>query len=361
MSKEYLDHAREVLTSPYSVFKPGSKESGLISLFGSQNAHDLSQGLPLLTTRQMFARSGIHELVWFLRGDTNIKYLEQNKVPFWRKDAFEHNVDAMVARGVFSNDVLTKYSPAWDRALEEYAQRIIEEPGFAEQFGDAGPIYGKQWRAWTGNDGKPVDQVQRMIEGLRKNPTGKKHIVNAWNPADVPDMSLPPCHVLYQATSDGQGNMDLQFYQRSCDIFLGVPFNIVSYAMLMHLISREAGLKDRRLVHTFGDAHFYTGLGARSQWYGDHFKELQAKVAAIPMDDPERHLEVLDWVNKNAPGNPNEVKYDHVSAVLEQLAREPLPKPKLVVANKPLDELVFDDFQIEGYQHHPKIVRSMAV
>src|SRR3989338_4838851 len=361
MSKEYLNHAREILTSVYSVFKPGSKESGLISLFGSQNSHDLREGLPLLTTRQMFLKSGIHELIWFLRGDTNIRYLEQNKVPFWRKDAFEHNVEAMVVAGIFSDSVLTKYSSAWDGALEEYSKRIVEDSEFAQRFGDAGPIYGRQWRAWSGKDGKPVDQLKRMIDGLKKNPTGKKHIVSAWNPVDVPDMSLPPCHVMYQATSDGQGNMDLQLYQRSCDEFLGVPFNIVSYAMLTELIAREAGLKPRRFVHTFGDAHFYTGLGARSKWYGDNFKELQQRVVAIPMTDPERHLEVLDWVNREAPNDSNESKYDHVSAILEQLSRKPLSKPRLVVANKPLDELAFEDFRIEGYEYHPRINRSMAV
>lgn len=361
MVKQYLDHAREILTSPYSTFKRGSKGAGLISLFGSQNAYDLTEGFPLLTTKKMLVNMGLHELIWFLRGDTNVKYLEDNKVTFWRRDSFEHNVGAMVAASVFPNTVLNKYSPDWDAAVNEYSRRIREEPGFAERFGDAGPIYGKQWRAWPTPDGKKVDQIQIMIDGLRKNPTGKKHIVSGWNPPDVPNMSLPPCHVLFQATSDGKGHMDLQLYQRSCDEFLGVPFNIFSYSVLTHLIAREAGLKPRRFIHTFGDAHFYTGLEKRSAWYGDNFNELRERIKAIPQSDPERHLEVLDWINKNAPRDLNEEKYDHVTAILEQLSREPKSKPRLVVADKPLDKLVFDDFKIEGYESHPRINRSMAV
>lgn len=366
MVKQYLEHCREIFTSEYTGFKPGSKGSGLISLFGYQNSYDLRKGFPLLTTKKMAIRSITHELIWFLKGDTNIRPLELNKVPVWRGNAFEHNLSGMIKEGIFPDNIV-KYSPDWDKAMKEYAQRIIEDAEFAQKWGDAGPIYGRQWRRWKYFDEKKgklveIDQLGDILEKMRKNPVGKKYVVSAWNPGDIPDMSLAPCHVLFQMTSNDEGELDLQMYQRSCDQFLGVPFNIASYAMLTQAIAQELNLIPRRFVHTFGDSHFYTGLDKRGKWYKQNLRVLQDKVRDVSnKEEYLGYLGILEWINLNAPRDANEERYDHVTAILEQLSRKPKPMPRLIIAKKPLDQLVFEDFKIEEYDSYPKIERAMAV
>jgi len=362
MVKQYLEHCKEILTSDYSGFKGGSKGSGLISLFGYQNSYDLREGFPLLTTKKMWIKNIARELIWFMKGDTNIKTLEDNKISIWRADAFQHNLSEMVKEEIFPEGIV-KYSPDWDKAMEVYGQRIREDEEFAERFGDAGPIYGRQWRNWkyvdeSGNISE-IDQLGEVINKMRKKPLGKKHIVSAWNPGDVPKMSLPPCHLLFQMTSNEEGEFDLQMYQRSCDQFLGVPFNIASYAMLTQIISQELGLESRRFIHTFGDSHFYTGLEKRGQWYRENLSELRR-----PIKDADffgDYHNVLNYINENAPRDENEEKYDHVTAILEQLSREPKPLPRLEIAKKPFDKLEVDDFKLKNYESHPAIKRSMAV
>jgi len=385
MVQQYLDHCKAILTSERSNFKKGSKGSGLISLFGYQNIYDLREGFPLLTTKKMAKKSMIHELIWFMRGDTNIKYLEDNKVRIWRGNAFEHNLPAMVKAGIFPKDIV-KYSPDWDNSMKEYGQKIRKSKKFAEKFGDAGPIYGQQWRRWEYFDKDKdefveVDQLSNLIKGLKKKPTGKKHIVDSWNPGDTPKMSLPPCHVLYQATANEKGELELQLYQRSCDEFLGVPFNLASYVALTQIIAKETNLTPKTFIHTFGDSHFYTGLEKRTQWYRKNFEELKKRIgkAAEPgflskvwdkirfRDSKERFLEVRDWIDENSPrdvnfpNEPTEENYDHVTAILEQLCREPGPLPKLTIAKKPFDKLTISDFVFEDYDYHPAIKRDMLV
>ncbi|MEK6833344.1 MAG: thymidylate synthase, partial [Nanoarchaeota archaeon] len=238
--------------------------------------------------------------------------------------------------------------------------------------GNTGPIYGKQWRKWEYQDKetkeqKQLDQLGRVLNNMRKNPIGKKHLVSAWNPVDVPEMSLPPCHVMYQMTANEQGELELQLYQRSCDQFLGVPFNIASYAMLTQIIAQELNLIPKTFIHTFGDSHFYTGPEARAQWYKENLGELQGKILGVKSEPciggnyVKDYSEVLDWVKKNAPENGIDEKYDHVTAVLEQLSREPRALPKLEIARKPFDKLEFSDFVISDYNPHPAISRKMSV
>src|SRR3989344_2940127 len=363
MVQQYLEHCKQILTSNYSGFKWGSKGSGLISLFGYQNSYDLREGFPLLTTKKMAVNSAIHELVWFLRGDTNIEYLEKNNVLFWRGNAFENKLPEMAKEGIFPKDI-TKYSPDWDKAMLEYSQRIKENPKFARRWGDAGPIYGKQWRRWKyfDEDKKElieIDQLRNVLDNMRKKSIGKKHLISAWNPGDLPKMSLEPCHVMYQMTANEEGELDLQLYQRSCDQFLGVPINIASYVMLTQVIAQELNLKPRRFIHSFGDSHFYTGLEKRSDWYRDNLKELKIRIKCV--SKREEYLDVLEWVNEKAPSDAIEEKYDHVTAILEQMSREPKPLSKLTIAKKPFDKLEFEDFKLENYEHHPAIRRGMAV
>lgn len=371
MVQQYLEHSLDILTSPRSNFKGGSKESGIVSLFGYQSVHDLREGWPLLTTKDMAIDSMIHETIWFLRGDTNIKYLEDNRSPIWRPDAFQHNLPEMVKEGIFPAGI-KKYSPDWDSAMKEYSKMIREDKdGFAEKWGSAGPIYGQQWRRWEYFDKKQnkiieIDQLRNMIEGLKKKPTGKKHIVSAWQPGDVPYMSLPPCHVLYQATGNENGELELQLYQRSCDQFLGVPFNKASYSLLTQIIAQETGMTPKTFVHTFGDSHFYASIGERTEWYKENFEDVQKKIKDVRdlekrTGDKSGYLEVLESINKCAPVDGNMEKYDHVTAILEQLSREPKELPKLLIAKKPFEELTIDDFVIEGYKPHPAIRRKMCV
>jgi thymidylate synthase len=298
-----------------------------------------------------------------MKGDTNIKYLEDNNIGIWRRDAFQHNTPALVAEGIIPKD-LKKYSEGWETALAEYGQRIREDEEFAQRFGEGGPIYGKQWRDWEFFDKEKnklvkIDQLGNMINGLRKKPMGKKHIVSAWQPGDVPNMSLAPCHVMYQATSDGEGNLELQLYQRSCDQFLGVPYNIASYAILTQVIAQEVGMKAKTFIHTFGDSHFYSGLDEKGKWYRANFDKLQDKVRNVSFS--KEFLEVLDWIKTEAPQDKNENKYDHVTAILRQLSREPKKLPTMEIADKPFDQLEFEDFVLKDYEHDKPIRRSMAV
>lgn len=387
MVKQYLEHSKSILSSKYSWHKGGSKEVEIISLFGYQNEYDLREGFPLLTTKKMATNSIIHELIWFLSGNSNIKYLVDNKVPVWDKDVFQHNLPGMIKEGIFPEPYATyeRNSPEWNSVLEEYMNMMRNKPGFVERWGDAGPIYGPQWRSWpkfedSGIDitidnkiyrayikdiGK-IDQISDLIKKMKKNPAGKKHIVSAWNVADLSNMSLPPCHVLFQANAN-EGLIDLQLYQRSCDQFLGVPFNIASYVMMNQIIANELNFKPRRFIHTFGDAHFYCGKNERGRWYGENFKEFQNKIReAIELEnkfgDKRKYLEILDWVEKTAPKErEGEKGYDHVTGILEQLANDPQPLSKLKIAKKPFKELTFNDFVVEGYKTPYRFIkREMA-
>jgi thymidylate synthase len=369
MVEQYLKHSREILTSPKSKFKGGSKGMGLISLFGYQNEYDLREGFPLLTTKKMSINPIAHELIWFMRGESNIRYLVDNDVHIWDDNAFDHNLARMVDEKIFSERP-ERYSSDWHKANSEYVQRIKEDSEFAERWGDLGPVYGSQWRKWKAVDqnGKiiVIDQLGEMIENIRKKPTGKRNLVTAWNPGEVPNMALPPCHVIYHATSDGE-DLDLLLYQRSCDMFLGVPFNIASYAMLTQIIAQQTGLKARRFIHTFGDSHFYCADGKRSEWYGENMQEIGKRVNSVK--ERLEYLDILDWVEKNAPlevGNDGveregRFRQDHVTAILNQLSREPRKLPKLEISDKSFDKLTIDDFKLIGYEHDKGILRAMAV
>jgi thymidylate synthase len=227
---------------------------------------DLSQGFPLLTTKKLHLKSIVYELLWFLKGDTNVRYLQDNGCKIWDE--------------------------------------------WADENGDLGPVYGKQWRSWAAPNGQSIDQIQNLVEGLKTNPNSRRHIVSAWNPADVEDMALPPCHCLFQFFV-ADGKLSCQLYQRSADVFLGVPFNIASYALLTMMVAQVVGLEPGEFVHTFGDAHLYL---------------------------------------------------NHLDQAREQLSREPLPFPTLKMADKrDLFGFEYADFQLEGYEAHPHIKAAVAV
>jgi thymidylate synthase len=263
--RQYLDLLRHILEQ--GERKDDRTGTGTLSIFGYQMRFDLGEGFPLLTTKKLHTRSIVHELLWFLAGDTNIRYLNDHDVHIW--------------------------------------------DDWADEQGDLGPVYGYQWRSWPTPDGGHIDQLADVLESIRTDPASRRHIVSAWNAADVPRMKLPPCHVLFQFHVSG-GRLSCQLYQRSADVFLGVPFNIASYALLTHMVAQVCDLTAHELVHTFGDAHLYL---------------------------------------------------NHLDQAHEQVTREPRGLPRLALNPevRSLFEFRFDDIAIEGYDPAPHIRAPIAV
>lgn len=263
--QQYLDLLKHILAN--GVQKHDRTGTGTISCFGYQMRFDLQQGFPLVTTKKVHTKSIIHELLWFLKGETNIQYLKENKVSIWDE--------------------------------------------WANENGELGPVYGKQWRNWEGKDGKVVDQVTDLIKQIKSNPDSRRLIVSAWNVTDLPAMALMPCHTLFQFYV-ANGKLSCQLYQRSADVFLGVPFNIASYALLTIMIAQVCDLQPGEFIHTFGDVHIYN---------------------------------------------------NHIEQVNLQLSRTPYPLPtmKLNPAIKNIFDFTFEDFTLENYQSHPAIKAPVAV
>ena len=291
--RQYLDLMQHVLDN--GVKKEDRTGTGTRSLFGYQMRFDLAEGFPLLTTKKVFLRGIIHELLWFLAGDTNIKYLVDNRVGIWNEWPHANYIKQ-------TGDEI---------ALEEFVERIREDDAFAEKWGGIGPGYGHQWRSWPTPDGGHIDQISQLVEQIKNNPDSRRLIVSAWNVAEVEHMQLPPCHTLFQFYV-AEGRLSCQLYQRSADIFLGVPFNIASYALLTLMIAQVCDLEPGDFVHTLGDAHLYS---------------------------------------------------NHLEQTREQLSREafPLPKMKINPAVKDLFAFTIDDFELVDYQCHPPIKAPVAV
>ncbi|EQC47719.1 thymidylate synthase [Bacteriovorax sp. Seq25_V] len=264
--KQYHDLMKHVLENGQT--KEDRTGTGTYSVFGYQARYNLEEGFPLVTTKKCHLRSIIHELLWFINGDTNIKYLKDNKVSIWDE--------------------------------------------WADENGDLGPVYGYQWRHWKRPDGSEVDQVAKLVEGLKNNPDSRRHILTAWNPADVDDMALPPCHAFVQFYVSGDKKLSCQLYQRSADIFLGVPFNIASYALFTMMLAQVCDLGLGDFVHTMGDAHLYS---------------------------------------------------NHIDQAKLQLSRKPFPLPQMKINPevKSIFDFKFEDFELVGYEAHPHIKAEVAV
>lgn len=288
--------------------------TGTRSLFGRQMRFDLSQGFPLLTTKKVYLRSIIHELIWLVSGDTNVKYLVDNDVHIWDewplRNYVEKNTSDLDGLEVGSKE----YKEAIYKHRDEFLEQIKADASFCEKWGDLGPVYGKQWRAWLAPDGRVIDQLANAIEQIKTNPTSRRIIVNAWNASDIQEMTkagLPPCHTMYQFYVS-EGKLSCQLYQRSADVFLGVPFNIASYALLTMMVAQVCDLEVGDFVHTFGDVHIYN---------------------------------------------------NHIDQVNEQLSRElrTLPHMMLNPKVKHIDDFTFADFTLEGYDPHPPIKAPIAI
>lgn len=260
MEKNYLELAERILNE--GAVKHDRTGTGTKSLFGAQIRFDLSKGFPLLTTKRVPFSLIKSELLWFLKGDTNIKFLLQHNNHIWDEWAFERYVKSSDYKGPDMSDFGRRalsdpeFNEIYQVELKTFCDKILQDDAFAVKHGELGNIYGSQWRRWKTSQGETIDQLQDVIDMIKSNPDSRRLIVSAWNPEDVPSMALPPCHTLFQFyVSDGK--LSCQLYQRSADVFLGVPFNIASYGLLTHLIAHETGLEVGEFVHTFGDAHLY--------------------------------------------------------------------------------------------------------
>ncbi len=298
----YLNLLQELLENGYP--KRDRTGIGTRSKFGHQLRIDLTEGFPLLTTKAVNFSAIVHELLWFIRGDTNIAYLVRNGVNIWNEWPFQHYLRA---NGL--EEQHAKYSDSWKQALKVFVERIRTDEAFAEAWGELGPVYGKQWRDFEG-----IDQLKGVIEGIKSNPDSRRHIVTAWNPKEIPQMvraGLPPCHTMFQFYVAG-GRLSCQLYQRSADVFLGVPFNIASYALLTHLVAHECDLEVADFVHTFGDVHLYN---------------------------------------------------NHIEAAQTQLGRTPrkLPELRLNASVRSVFDFAFEDIQLAHYDPHPRIRAAVAV
>jgi thymidylate synthase len=255
--KQYIELCKTILEKGHK--KEDRTGTGTISLFGYQMRFDLNEGFPLLTTKKVHLKSVIHELLWFISGSTNIKYLVDNDVRIWNDWPYKAYQESSEFKG---------------ETIEEFAQKIKESDEFAKKWGNLGPVYGKQWRVFNG-----VDQLKGLIDEIKRNPNSRRLILSAWNPKDVPDMALPPCHCLVQFYVN-DGKLSCQLYQRSADVFLGVPFNIASYSLLTMMIAQECNLGLGDFVHTLGDAHIYL----------NHVEQVEKQIKRSLRPLPKMHL-----------------------------------------------------------------------
>lgn len=258
---EYLRLLRDVMEN--GARKEDRTGTGTISVFGRQMRFDLNAGFPLLTTKRIPFRLIVSELLWFLKGDTNIRFLLQHNNNIWNEWAFKKWIESPVYDGPEMKDFGLRsqsdeaFRLRYEEQMDRFKKLVLEDDAFAREFGELGNVYGKQWREWRTSQGETIDQLQDAIRTIKTNPDSRRIIVSAWNPEDVPNnMALPPCHTLFQFYVS-EGRLSCQLYQRSGDIFLGIPFNIASYALLTHLVARECGLGVGEFVHTLGDAHIY--------------------------------------------------------------------------------------------------------
>lgn len=357
---EYHDLVKSVLRQ--GSYTENRTAVDTISKKGHMYRIDLQKGFPLLTTKKMSGsrwKQVVNELLLFLRGETRLREFVKRDVNIWNEWPFQNYLEETGKASEFE-----QYSSEWFATMKEFVERIKTDDAFAERWGDLGPIYSKQWRAWEGADGKQYDQVSRVIEQIREKPQSRRHLVSAWKPDELDEMALPPCHTLYQFHVD-DGKLSCQLYQRSADVALGVPFNIASYSLLTHIMTQEVNrnsdldLEVGEFIHVFGDAHVYCGAGDRGRFYRDALGDLQEDVKAV--DDRSDFAALADRIRSNAPEEQGRDGLDHVPGLLDQLSREAFPRPDIAVADKPFDELLFDDVELSDYESHDGISFSVAV
>lgn len=312
--QEYLNLCKRVLQNGSN--KEDRTETGTLSVFGHQMRFDLSKGFPIMTTKHVPFRVVAEELFWFIKGETQLKPLLEKQVNIWNEWAFEKWFSSDEYDGdLFQDDWKDKYNTSRDYYLSirseivRFKNMILESEGFNKKWGDLGPIYGKQWRSWEGSD-KIIDQLKNVMQSLKENPNSRRHIVSAWKPDEIEDMALPPCHILFQFYI-ADNKLSCQLYQRSGDVFLGIPFNIASYSLLVHLMAKSLGVEVGEFIHVIGDAHIYN---------------------------------------------------NHIEKVEEQLDRTPKELPTLLIKEqKDLFDYTMEDIELIGYDPHGVIKAQVAI
>lgn len=313
--QEYFKLCNHILNN--GVKKEDRTGTGTISTFGYQMRFNLQEGFPLLTTKRIPFRLITSELLWFIKGDTNIRYLLKHNNHIWNEWAFKKWIESDEYTGPDMTDfglrsqVDEEFRELYEEQMDIFVRQILHDDDFANKFGDLGNVYGKQWRQWKTKTDEVIDQLKDVIQSIKSNPDSRRLIVSSWNPEDIPTMALPPCHTLFQFYVL-EGKLSCQLYQRSGDAFLGIPFNIASYALLTHLIAHECGLEVGEFVHTLGDAHIYS---------------------------------------------------NHIEQVEKQLSREPKELPVLQLNKNVTSTFDFEmeDIKLEGYEPHPGIKAPVAV
>lgn len=312
--QQYQELVKKILAEGH--VKTDRTGVGTKSIFGYQMRFDLSQGFPMVTTKRVPFGLIKSELLWFLRGDTNVRYLLEHNNHIWDEWAFKRYVESPDYHGPDMTDFGLRavadpgFNEIYQRELAAFNERVLTDDAFAERYGNLGNVYGAQWRSWPLRNGETLDQISQLIDMIKHSPDSRRLIVSAWNPEDVPNMALPPCHTLFQFYVH-DGKLSCQLYQRSADVFLGVPFNIASYALLTHLIAKECGLEVGDFVHTLGDAHLYLN-----------------------------HLEAAETL----------------------LSREPKPLPQLEIDDfEQLDQVSTDQIRLQAYEPWPTIKAPIAV
>lgn len=316
LEQPYLDLLQKIMTEGHD--KSDRTCTGTKSLFGAQMRFDLSKGFPLLTTKRVPFGLIKSELLWFLRGDTNIRFLLQHKNHIWDEWAFKNWVNSDEYQGPDMADFGLRcqsdpdFNKIYQEEMKRFDQRILDDEDFAKKYGNLGDVYGAQWCHWEKRDGNGfIDQIHNVIEQIKHTPDSRRMIVTAWNPEDVPNSALPPCHVMFQFYI-ADGKLSVQLYQRSGDMFLGVPFNIASYSLLLNMIARETGLEVGEFIHTLGDAHIYR----------NHFKQVEELLSRKPYDSPQL------WLNPD---------------------------------KKKIEDFEMSDIKVLDYKHHGTIKAPVAV
>jgi thymidylate synthase len=332
--EQYLSLAKEILSEGDFQFDPRTEEY-VLGISGALRTYDLRKGFPLVTTKNVSIRLAAEELFWKLRGESNVKPLTDRDVHYWEANAFDHWIKRSGLR-----DKFPKHSAEWNAEFERYKKRLAENAEFAADAGGLGPVYGYQWRHGFSRDKKEIDQLKNLLELMKNKPGSRYQVLNAWNPADLPDMALGPCPFWHQATIYGD-KLDLTMVQRSCDTYLGVPYNIAQDALLTHLIANELGLKPRFLRHMTINTHFYLGRPPRSDFWANpkNVEEFQKRFRQIK--EKAAHFGLREWYLSEAPPeSPGNERKDHIPFILEQLAKTPRDLSTVEIAQMPLFELI---------------------